>query len=105
MANFKVGDKFRYVNGGYRSTYEIVEVIGGNGLPGEPTYQLELVGRTRLGDQKWVTATSAQIAKHFAPAAPLPPTDGELEPDPPAGDVTVKVKEKKNKTEIEVPQK
>jgi len=96
MANFKVGDKFRYVNGGYRSTYEIKEVIGANGLPGTPLFQLELVGRARLGDQKWVTMTSAQITSTFAPASPLPPVEGEIEPEPPVVEIS---KSKKSKTE------
>lgn len=81
---YKIGDRFRYVNGGYQVIYEVKEVLGANGLPGEPLYQLEAIGRQRLGTQLWVSWTASQIERlctainSGAPTAP----EAEIEPVP-----------------------
>mgnify|MGYP001111177881 CR=1 FL=1 len=80
---YNAGDKFRQTVGGIRRTYVCVAVIGGNGLPGTPLFQLELVGRARLGDQVFLTLTEGQIDSNLALVSTEPGTNDPLPQDEP----------------------
>ena len=67
MSKAKIGDRFSYSIGGYRSVYEVAEILGGSGTPGPILVQLELVGRPRVGDAGFITVTEAQLNRKFTP--------------------------------------